>query len=263
MRLSLYMAIILPFFTISSVPEFIGALPVPEGFQRRNAVSGSYAAYIRQLRLKKDSTVYLFNGQLKSNQRAQFAVLTIPVKDNPLLQCADAVYLIRANWLFEQAFYQQLRFLASDGTWLSYSDWCKGVRYRLNGQRLSVAPSMAAPARLNSRDNFHRFMQVVYTYCGTASLARQLKPKSDPATMEIGDVFLKAGFPGHVMMVADLVYNKKGEKLFILLQGYMPAQDIHVVKAIGSGFAQPWQSYTGGNLQTPEWRFAEGCLYGW
>ena len=32
------------------------------------------------------------------------------------------------------------------------------------------------------------------------------------------------------MIVADVAFNKKGEKIFILAQGYMPAQDIHIVK---------------------------------
>ena len=48
--------------------------------------------------------------------------------------------------------------------------------------------------------------------------------------LQIGDVFLKGGSPGHVVMVVDICQNEKGEKAFLLAQGYMPAQEFHIVK---------------------------------
>jgi len=263
MLLRLSMAIILPFFTISTTVPTIGDLALPTGFQRINAAKGSFTAYIRKIRLKKDPAVFLFDGRLKPNQHAQFAVVDIPIRNNSLLQCADAVLLIRANWLFDQQQFNQIRFLATDGSWLSYKDWCAGVRYHLKGKKLVAVKLGGEITSLSNRNNLNLFMQVVYSYCGTASLAKQLKIKKDPSKIEPGDVFLKGGHPGHVMLVADIAVNKKGEKVFVLLQGYMPAQDIHVVKAVGSSFSQPWQSYSGGILQTPEWTFANGSLYQW
>lgn len=40
----------------------------------------------------------------------------------------------------------------------------------------------------------------------------------------VGDVFLKGGSPGHVVMVVDLCENEEGQKAFLPGQGYMPAQ---------------------------------------
>lgn len=263
MLLRLSMAIILPFFTISTNVPTIGELPLPTGFRRINAAKGSFTDHIRKIRLKKESAVFLYDGRLKPNQQAQFAVLDIPIRNNSLLQCADAVLLIRANWLFNQQQFNQIRFLATDGSWLSYKDWCDGVRYRLKGNKLIAVTLAGEITSPDNRTNLNRFMQVVYSYCGTASLAKQMKIKRDLSKIESGDVFLKGGHPGHVMLVADIAENKNGEKIFILLQGYMPAQDIHVVKAVGSPFIQPWLSYSGGVLQTPEWNFADGSLYQW
>jgi hypothetical protein len=56
--------------------------------------------WLRKRGLKKDKTVYLFNGAEKKIQSAQFAVLDIPVGDKDLQQCADAVMRLRGEYLF-------------------------------------------------------------------------------------------------------------------------------------------------------------------
>ena len=62
-----------------------------------------------------------------------------------------------------------------------------------------------------------------------------------------------------------MVENKStGEKRFLLLQSYMPAQEIHVLKNPAAGDGSPW--YTAAiawPLATPEWSFPEGSLKRW
>ena len=42
--------------------------------------------------------------------------------------------------------------------------------------------------------------------------------------MQIGDVFIRGGSPGHCVIVVDMaVHQETGEKLFMLAQSYMPA----------------------------------------
>ena len=49
--------------------------------------------------------------------------------------------------------------------------------------------------------------------------------------MQIGDVFIKGGFPGHAVVVLDMAENDRtGQRVFLLAQSYMPAQDIHIMK---------------------------------
>lgn len=263
MQLRLSMAIILPVFILSGRAKSVGQIIIPDGYARIPAAESGFATYIRSIALKPESTVYLFNGQPKPNQAAQFAVLDLPIEKNHLIQCADAVIMIRANWLLERQLYEQIRFLATDGTWLSYTEWCEGKRFRLSAHKLMPLTNRAPVTAMNSRTNLRQFLQLVYTYCGTASLSRQMKKQTDLSKLKVGDVFLQGGHPGHVMMVADLIRNQQGEQAFMLLQGFMPAQDIHIVKAVCNALPQPWYLYKGGSLATPEWTFDAGAVYTW
>ena len=82
--------------------------------------------------------------------------------------------------------------------------------------------------------------------------------------MQPGDVFIKGGFPGHAMIVVDVAVNKKGEKIFMLAQSYMPAQDIHIVKNPGNETLSPWYVLgEGATIVTPEWKVRKDQLRSW
>ena len=66
-------------------------IPLPNGYTRVQAQDKSFAVFLRNIKIKKDPNVYLYNGHLKGNQSAQFVVLDIPVGKKDLQQCADAV----------------------------------------------------------------------------------------------------------------------------------------------------------------------------
>jgi hypothetical protein len=107
-------------------------------------------------------------------------------------------------------------------------------------------------------------MDLVFAYAGTYSLERELKPVA-VGDIAIGDVFIKGGFPGHAVLVADMAENAAtGEKRFLLVQSYMPAQEMHVLKNPASPDGSPWyQTDFGEHLKTPEWVFARGSLRRW
>src|SRR4051812_6870288 len=71
--------------------SFIKEIPVPRKYHRIVMQPGSFGEWLRTIGLKKNSTVYLYNGKPKAWQGAQFAVLDIRVGDKDLQQCADAV----------------------------------------------------------------------------------------------------------------------------------------------------------------------------
>nr|HPG89492.1 DUF4846 domain-containing protein [Hyphomicrobium sp.] len=84
------------------------------------------------------------------------------------------------------------------------------------------------------------------------------------ADVEIGDVFIKGGFPGHAVLVADIaVHPLTKSKRMLLVQSYMPAQDIHVLKNFSNGDGSPWYAVPSSELVTPEWTFAAGSLKRW
>jgi len=54
-------------------------------------------------------------------------------------------------------------------------------------------------------------------------LSNEIKPVNDLNNLQAGDVFIKAGSPGHAMIFVDVAINDQGEKIFMLARGLMPA----------------------------------------
>jgi hypothetical protein len=73
---------------------------------------------------------------------------------------------------------------------------------------------------------------------------------------------LKGGSPGHCELVVDAAINKTtGERMFLLAQSFMPAQNIEIlINPIRADFT-PWYSNKIENtLYTPEWTFYKNDL---
>ncbi len=212
---------------------------MPDGYQRVSASPHSFAAFLRDIPLKRSKTVYLYNGQPKINQDAQYAVLDISIGKKDLQQCADAVMRLRAEYLYSVHKDDEIKFTDN-----------AGVVYRF--------------ATNDNRREFDQYLEKVFAYCGTLSLEQQLKKRDRMNEVNIGDVLIKGGSPGHAMLVVDMAINKEGKKLILLSQGYMPAQDIHIVKNPINGNLSPW--YTTDNeidITTPEWTFKPSQLKHW
>jgi len=79
--------------------------------------------------------------------------------------------------------------------------------------------------------------------------------------MKIGDVFIKGGSPGHVVLIVDMAENDKGEKIFMLAQSYMPAQQTQILINPSDRELGVWYSLKGKDvLITPEWDFSVNQL---
>ena len=95
----------------------------------------------------------------------------------------------------------------------------------------------------------------VYMYAGTASLAQQLKRRR-PDAVQIGDMYLQGGHPGHAVLIVDLAEHPKHGTLALLAQSYMPAQQPHILKNVFDRSLSPWFKVpTSGSMYTPEWTF--------
>lgn len=224
--------------TGTSAYATVGAIPLPAGYQRISIEPTGFGNWLRNIALKKSRTVYLYNGTLKQNQEAQFAVLNISVGHKDLQQCADAVMRLRAEYLYTQHRYADIVFTDDNG---------KPYRF--------TTPFTAA--------HFSHYLEMVFGYCGTSSLSRQLKSKTVFRTVEPGDVLIKGGFPGHAVMVMDVAVNASGHKVYLLAQSYMPAQDIHVLRNPANGNDNPWYDAVEGTIVTPQWVFTSQQLKTW
>jgi len=232
----------------------------PEGFARKSVDPNSFAYYLRNLPLKPAGTqVRYYNGSVKSKPVYQ-AVVDMPISNKDLQQCADAVMRLRGEYLYARKEYDKISFTLTNGFKVDYSERMKGNRVVVSGNQ-TYWKKTAAPS--NTYTDFRNYMEFVFMYAGSLSLSRELTARSI-RNMEIGDVFIVGGSPGHAVIVVDMAEDKQGQKVFMLAQSYMPAQETQILKNAYNEALSPWYSAsTDGELVTPEWTFTTTQLKTW
>ena len=223
----------------------------PTGFSRMPQSETKFAAWLRGMPLLAGNpNVHLFDGSLKGNQRAQAAVLDLDVGSRDLQQCADAVIRLRAEFLWARK--RDISFNFTSGHPARWYDWQQGKRPKIQGNRVTWV-QRADPD--NSYASFRKYLNIVFAYAGTHSLQRQMEKVADPTLVQGGDVFIQGGFPGHAVLVMDVAINAAGERMFLLAQSYMPAQQMHLLRNPGSDLSPWYPAKNEGTLKTPEWTF--------
>ena len=233
---------------------------LPEGYTRMPATSNSFSSYLRNLPLKpQGSLVSYFNGETKPNRNVYVAVVDLPIGKRDLHQCADAVMRLRADYLFTNKKYDSIHFNFTNGFKADYTNWREGKRIVVKGNKVSWKQGAQAS---DSPKSFWKYLEMVFSYAGTASLEKELQ--SVPlSNMRIGDVFIQGGFPGHAVIVVDMAVHKSTEeKVFLLAQSYMPAQEIQILKNPNTPDLSPWYEVLeiSNELRTPEWNFKKTDL---
>jgi hypothetical protein len=233
---------------------------VPPGCQRVPIAAGSWGEWLRGLPLKPVGIpARLFNGKLKDNQAVVAAVVDIDPGTTDLQQCADAVMRLRAEYLFSVN-PNKIHFHLTTGYDAWFSDYLAGTTFRVQGEQVSPAPK---PAEAATHAALDRYLLPVFGYAGTRSLSREVQPVP-LAQAQPGDVLVHGGSPGHAVLVADVATNPRtGQRYLLLMQSYMPAQNIHVLRnvdqpALGAWFAVPGPAAE--QFDTPEWPFATNEL---
>ncbi len=232
---------------------------VPEGYSRVDVDSSSFAYYLRNISLKKHgSFVKYYNGSEKPDN-AYCAVIDLPISKRDLHQCADAVMRLKAEYLYSQKRFSDISFNLTNGFAMKYSKWMEGFRVSVKGNSTTWYKAFSPTNRYG---DFQNYLEFVYTYAGTLSLAKMLKLK-EIAKIEPGDVFILGGSPGHAVTVMDVALNQSGKCIFILSQSYMPAQETQILKNPNNSEFSPWYEVPSGNLITPEWTFSSSDLKSW
>ncbi len=160
---------------------------------------------------------------------------------------------LRAEYLYSLQNYAALHFNFTSGDRADFGQWIKGYRAVITGRTVKWVKQAAEDS---SYQNLRQYLNTVFTYAGSFSLSKELQSVRDINDLEIGDVFIQGGFPGHAVIVVDMAMNKQGEKIFLLAQSYMPAQQIHILKNPNDAKLDPWYSVNfTTKLYTPEWTF--------
>ena len=230
----------------------------PVGYTRQEATEGSLEAFLRNYTMKADGEkVLLYNGSEKGNQSAHAAVFTLPIENADLQQCADSVMRMYAEYYWSIGAYDKIKFHFTNGFLAEYAKWREGYRVVVDGNDVSWSKSASYD---DSYDSFVKYLRVVFSYAGTLSMESEATEISLEEA-KAGDVFLQGGSPGHVVMIVDVCVNEEGKKAYLLAQGYMPAQEFHVLKN-ELHEEDPWyyEEEITYPLSTPEYTFQEASL---
>ncbi|KAB8151813.1 hypothetical protein EZY14_016610 [Kordia sp. TARA_039_SRF] len=209
----------------------------PENYTRIPLQTTDFGTYLRKLPLKPfNSPVKYFDGSEKYNDNVYISVVDMEIGTRDLQQCADAVMRLRGEFLFAQNRLQDIHFnFLSDGKPRYFTKYAKGD---------------------HSYKKFRRYMNYIFAYANTASLRKELEIVPNIEDIQVGDVFIQKGNPfGHAVIVVDVAKNPQGEKIFMIAQSYMPAQETQVLTNQQNATLSPWYIAKKGTVRTPEWTF--------
>jgi hypothetical protein len=237
--------------TLAAAPQtLLERFPTPPGFSRVEAPPGSFAAWLRGLPLAPEgSPVRAFDGRiiLDGDDPRLAAVATLDVGTKDLQQCADTAIRLHAEWLFERGRALEIVHHLTNGDLVPFSRWASGERPALVHKHLVWSKTARADA---SHEALRRYLDFVFLYAGTLSLATEGRPVGREAVRG-GDVFVTANpkGTGHAVIILDVAVDEAGHRVALLGQGYMPAQSLHVLR-IPRG---AWFSLDGETIETPFW----------
>lgn len=196
----------------------VGDLPLPLGFERVEAKPGSFAAWVRALPLKPLGTpLTYYNAQSpdKCGKWARWQCLNAAVLDVPRWgsneDCAAAAIRLRAEYLFAEKRYSDIRFQNTNGQMLTYTGG-------------------------NDKKTLERFVRKAYGCCYTGTLVKQM-PKRKLSEVQPGDVFVytkgNGRKMGHAITVGDVAINPRtGAKALLLIESNYPNRNLHVIRNI-------------------------------
>lgn len=233
--------------------------PTPTAYQRMEVEQHSFAAYLRTIPLKDaDALVKYYNGNTKAKEGIYLAVVDLDIGNKNLHQCADAIMRLRAEHLWHKQNYDAIHFNFTNGFKVAYKEWMQGKKMIVKGNK-TYWSAPATPS--NTYQDFWNYMELIFTYAGTASLEKELQSVA-LKEMKIGDIFIQGGFPGHAVIVMDMAINPTtGKKIYMLAQSYMPAQEIQILINPQKHTLSPWYELnTNSTIKTPEWTFQNNNL---
>ena len=235
----------------------VGSIPPPQGFTR--VETSGFGGYLRNLPLKPEgSSVHLYDGSVKGWQGGAYAIVDIEIGTTDLQQCADACIRLRAEYLWKSRQYSAIHFNFTNGFRANYVKWAEGYRISVSGNRAEWYKAGEADYSYRA---FRKYLNVVFSYAGTASLSKEMTSVTI-AEARPGDVFIIGGHPGHAMIIVDMATDASGRKAILVAQSYMPAQDIRVVTNLDDRAASPWYIYDEKThtFRFPEWTFDAGQI---
>ena len=226
--------------------------PTPKGFVRLPLKSGSYAHWLRELPIRTDRTAVLdYEGEPLVRPCA--AIVLLDVGEDDLQQCADSAIRLHAEYLWHRGMAHKAAYHFTSGDRSTWSDWKQGERFLVAGP---VVARFQGPDRSDDHATYRQWLSHLFRYAGTKSLAHDTVAVAE-RPFEPGDIFVAPGGPGHAVVVLDIAERSDGRKVALMGQGFMPAEDFHVLRDPGRQTVEDvWFILHDGTgaVETPSWR---------
>ncbi|WP_343558208.1 DUF4846 domain-containing protein [Sphingobacterium sp.] len=218
---------------------------LPQGFKRLSYKAGEFGNFLENLPLYPiGQEVHYYDGKIKPRNNVYNSVVKLDIGKRDLHQCADAVMRLRADYLYQQKRYKDIKFnFLSDGKPRAYISYAKGDY---------------------SYPTYWKYLEYIFAYANTSSLHDELPNVKTTQEVKIGDTFIQKGSPiGHAIIVVDLAKNSAGKTIVLLAQSYMPAQEIQILNNWNNSKLSPWYDVDQDIIKTPEWIFYPKNLKTW
>ncbi len=232
------------------------AFPAPPGFSVMAADSGSLASYLRNLHLLPESEpVRRYDGKPVNGWPASVRVIDLPFLFNTdLEQCADVGYRLYCDYARSAGRDELLEFRLQNGQWISWEKWKIGRRLRYSPEIDRHVEAHDPPD--SSEQAYRRFLHYLFQWSGSVAM-KDFLTVIDEAELQPGDLIVQntTGGIGHVSIIISKCTNAQGEAMFLIANGWTPAQTPFIRKpddGNGSGY---WFSVEGYRRQLQPFGF--------
>ncbi|MGC4129204.1 MAG: DUF4846 domain-containing protein [Bergeyella sp.] len=212
--------------------------PAPENFVWKEDKPDSFGYFVENFNLKPyGSPVLKYDGTEIATQNLHEAVFDIDTGTKDLQQCADAVIRLYAEYLWKQKRFDEIKFHFTSGDLLSWNDYENGIRALVNGNNVVFRKTAGFD---DSYQNFRNYLGLIFNYAGTISVNKETNPVTKNSDLKTGDILITPGSPGHVVFIAGVSEDNSGKRLYLLGEGFTPAQSIHILKNPFNPNLSPW-----------------------
>ncbi len=230
--------------------------PEPAGYRRVAVAAGSFAEYVRGRAVLSDTAVVrYFDGRQVQQGPGSPRVIDLPfLFRTDVEQCADMALRLVSEYFWETGKADSLSFRLQNGQQIEWREWRAGRRLRYDAQ--SDRHVVSRGAADSSRAAFEGFLYYLFHWTGSVALKRDLRRVS-ASELQPGDLIVQntSGAMGHVSVILDAAVNGEGERLYLIANGWTPAQSMFIRQPQAGEGVDGWFTLAGYERHLQGYRF--------
>jgi hypothetical protein len=213
-------------------------IKAPKGYHWRIEEPESFGEFLQNLKLEPAGTQILDYKKKPISNQSEHVAIKKDIGSKDLQQCADAVIRLRADYLWEKDKKEKLAYHFTSGDLYEWNDYKNGIRPVLVSNSKVQFEELASFD--DSYEGFKKYLEIVFNYAGTISLNKETTKVKQNQEIKTGDILVTPGSPGHAVIIVGSAENESGEKVYLLAEGYTPAQSIHILTNPFNKQLNPW-----------------------